>query len=128
MSKRHKAQIQIFESAGGYAPTMGILGTVMGLVHVLSNLEDAGSLGEKIAVAFLATMYGIGTANILWLPIAGKLKALDSAEIKEKLLIVEAVLSITSGDNPQVMVEKLKVFLDPSQASQYESAEGREAA
>ncbi|MDR3240433.1 MAG: flagellar motor protein [Clostridiales bacterium] len=128
ITKRHRAQIQIFEAAGGYAPTMGILGTVMGLVHVLSNLADASSLGEKIAVAFLATMYGIGTANIIWLPIAGKLKALDAAEVKEKLLIVEAVLSITSGDNPQVMVEKLKVFLDPSQVAQYERAEGSEAA
>ncbi|MDR1538720.1 MAG: flagellar motor protein [Clostridiales bacterium] len=128
MSKRHKAQIQIFESAGGYAPTMGILGTVMGLVHVLSNLEDAGSLGEKIAVAFLATMYGIGTANLLWLPIAGKLKALDAAELKEKLMVIEAVLSITSGDNPQIMVQKLKVFLDPQSLAELEAGEGSEKA
>ncbi|MDR1641548.1 MAG: flagellar motor protein [Clostridiales bacterium] len=128
MSKRHKSQIQIFESAGGYAPTMGILGTVMGLVHVLSNLEDAGSLGEKIAVAFLATMYGIGTANLLWLPIGGKLKALDSNELKEKLIVIEAVLSITSGDNPQIMMQKLKVFLDPKALAELEQRERSESA
>ncbi|MDR1914925.1 MAG: flagellar motor protein [Clostridiales bacterium] len=126
MSKRHKSQIQIFDSAGGYAPTMGILGTVMGLVHVLSNLDDAASLGEKIAVAFLATMYGIGTANLIYLPIAGKLKALDAQEVKEKMMILEAVLSITSGDNPQVMVQKLKVFLDPPTLRAFETSEGAE--
>ena len=124
ISKRHKSQAQIFESAGGYAPTMGILGTVMGLVHVLGNLANAGQLGGQIATAFLATMYGIGTANLLWLPIAGKLRALDSIEMKEKLMIMEAVLSITSGDNPQVMVQKLKVFLDPDELRKYEAAEG----
>jgi chemotaxis protein MotA len=128
ISKRHKSQIQIFESAGGYAPTMGILGTVMGLVHVLSNLDNAGELGHQIATAFLATMYGIGTANILWLPFGGKLKALDAAEMKEKMMIMEAVLSITSGDNPQVMVQKLKVFLDPKTLKQFEAAEGGESA
>jgi len=123
ITKRHKAQIQIFESAGGYAPTMGILGTVMGLVHVLSNLANAGELGGQIATAFLATMYGIGTANLIWLPVGGKLKALDSGEMKEKLMIMEAVLSITSGDNPQVMVQKLKVFLDPDELRKFEAAE-----
>jgi len=75
-SKRHKSQIQLFEAAGGYAPTMGILGTTMGLVHVLSNLSDAAALGHSIAAAFLATLYGIGSANLLFLPIAGKLKAI----------------------------------------------------
>ncbi|MDR2649695.1 MAG: flagellar motor protein [Clostridiales bacterium] len=128
ISKRHKSQIQIFESAGGYAPTMGILGTVMGLVHVLSNLENAGELGHQIATAFLATMYGIGTANLLWLPFGGKLKALDAAEMKEKLMIMEAVLSITSGDNPQVMIQKLKVFLDPDALNRFEATESSENA
>jgi len=124
ISKRHKSQAQIFESAGGYAPTMGILGTVMGLVHVLSNLANAGELGGQIATAFLATLYGIGTANLLWLPFGGKLKSLDAIEIKEKLMIMEAVLSITSGDNPQVMVQKLKVFLAPDELVKYEATEG----
>ena len=123
ISKRHKSQSFIFEAAGGYAPTMGILGTVMGLVHVLGNLEDASTLGQQIGTAFMATMYGIGTANLLWLPFAGKLKALDQAEIREKLLVMEAVLSITSGDNPQIMVQKLKVFLDPSALRLFEGGE-----
>jgi chemotaxis protein MotA len=128
ITERHHAQSKIFEAAGGYAPTMGILGTVMGLVHVLSNLDDPASLGEKIAVAFLATMYGIGTANILWLPIGGKLKAMNDIEVREKLMIMEAVLSITSGDNPQVMVQKLKVFLDAKTLKTFEAAEGGETA
>ena len=123
-SKRHKSQIQLFEAAGGYAPTMGILGTTMGLVHVLSNLSDAAALGHSIAAAFLATLYGIGSANLLFLPIAGKLKALDSIEMREKVMIMEAVLSITSGDNPQVMVQKLKVFMDPAELTKYEATEG----
>jgi len=125
ISKRHRSQMYIFEAAGGYAPTMGILGTVMGLVHVLANLEHAENLGQQIATAFMATMYGIGTANLLWLPFAGKLKSLDQAEIKEKLMIMEAVLSITSGDNPQVMVQKLKVFLDSEALKQFESGDFR---
>jgi chemotaxis protein MotA len=128
ISKRHREQSTIFESAGGYAPTMGILGTVMGLVHVLGNLEDTSSLGGKIATAFLATMYGIGTANLFWLPIGGKLKALDASETREKLMILEAVLSITSGDNPQIMVQKLKVFLDSETLAKFEAQEGSEAA
>jgi chemotaxis protein MotA len=69
-------------------------------------------------------MYGIGSANLLWLPIAGKLKALDAMEMKEKLMIMEAVLSITSGDNPQVMIQKLKVFLEPASLKKYEETEG----
>ena len=121
--KRHKANAYIFEAAGGYSPTMGILGTVMGLVHVLSNLEDPASLGGQIATAFLATLYGIGFANILFLPIGSKLKALDSAEVNEKLMIVEAVLSIASGDNPKIMVQKLKVFLDPASLAGFEAAD-----
>ncbi|MCL2461968.1 MAG: flagellar motor protein [Defluviitaleaceae bacterium] len=120
---RHKAHIHIFEAAGGYSPTMGILGTVMGLVHVLSNLSDTASLGGKIATAFLATMYGIGFANLIYLPIGAKLSALDKVELNEKLMIVEAVLSIASGDNPKIMVQKLKVFLDPASLAKYEAAE-----
>ena len=121
--KRHKANAYVFESAGGYSPTMGILGTVMGLVHVLSNLSDPSSLGGQIATAFLATMYGIGFANLIFLPIGSKLKALDSIEVNEKLMIVEAVLSIASGDNPKIMVQKLKVFLDPGSLAKFEAAE-----
>ncbi|MBU3158759.1 flagellar motor protein [Clostridium frigoris] len=116
---RHKDGAAMFEAAGGYAPTMGIIGTVMGLVMVLSNLSDPAVLGEKIASAFIATLYGVGSANLLWLPMACKLKDLNNAEIKEKELIIEAVLLMQEGANPNILAEKLKGFLDKKQIKKF---------
>ncbi|HEY8892165.1 MAG TPA: flagellar motor protein [Clostridium sp.] len=116
---RHKDGVAIFEAAGGFAPTMGIIGTVMGLVQVLSNLSDPSVLGEKIAVAFIATLYGVGSANLLWLPIASRLKDLNNEEIKEKELIIEAVLLMQEGANPNILAEKLKGFLDKKQIKRF---------
>lgn len=110
--ERHKSGASIFEAAGGFAPTMGIIGTVMGLVQVLANLEDPQSLGPKISTAFVATLYGVSSANLIFLPIANKLKALNKRENKEFELIIEAILSIQEGLNPSTMVEKLKSFLN----------------
>lgn len=112
--ERHKSGIAMFDAAGGFAPTMGIIGTVMGLVHVLGNLEDPKALGPKIAVAFIATLYGVGSANLLWLPIANKLKALNKIENFEKEMIMEAVISIQEGTNPNILEEKLMSFLGNS--------------
>ena len=100
---------------------MGIIGTVMGLVHVLGNLSDPGSLGPQIAVAFIATLYGVGSANLLWLPIAARLKALDDEEYNEKKLIIEAVLLIQIGVNPNTLAEKLKGFLSNNELTKYET-------
>jgi len=116
MERRHSIGSTIFETAGGYAPTMGIIGTVMGLIHVLSNLSDSGKLGAAIASAFLATFYGISTANVFWLPIASQLKAKTKREVDERTLCLEGILSIQSGDNPSTVRDKLGVFLPPSQA------------
>ncbi|MBZ9686236.1 flagellar motor protein [Clostridium estertheticum] len=116
---RHKEGAAIFDAAGGFAPTMGIIGTVMGLVQVLSNLSDPAVLGEKIAVAFIATLYGVGSANLLWLPMAGRLKDLNNEEIKEKQLIIEAVLLMQEGANPNILAEKLKGFLDKKQIKRF---------
>ncbi|MCI1944892.1 flagellar motor protein [Clostridium luticellarii] len=124
-SERHKNGSDVFESAGGYAPTMGIVGTVMGLVHVLGNLEDTSTLGPKIAVAFLATLYGIGSANLLWLPIANRLKQADEKEVKEKTLIIEGILYIQEGINPNTIAEKLKSFLNKEELLKYESIDGK---
>ncbi|CAB1254397.1 flagellar motor protein [Clostridium sp. MT-14] len=124
-SERHREGADIFESAGGYAPTMGIVGTVMGLVHVLGNLEDTSTLGPKIAVAFLATLYGIGSANLLWLPIGSRLKQADEREVKEKTLIIEGVLYIQEGINPNTIAEKLKSFLNKEELLRYEALEGK---
>lgn len=112
---RHEQAARIFESAGGFAPTMGIIGTVMGLVHVLSSLSDVNSLGPKIAVAFIATLYGVASANIFWLPIAQKLKLRNEEEILLFELQMEGILSIQNGENPKVLSQKLKEFLSPDQ-------------
>lgn len=122
-SERHKAGAAMFESAGGYAPTMGIIGTVMGLVHVLGGLASSSpdKLGESIATAFIATLYGVGSANILWLPIGSRLKNIDKEETVEKELIIEAILYIQEGVNPNTIAEKLKGFLNKSELAIYET-------
>jgi len=106
----------MLSSAGGYAPTMGIVGTITSLVIVLSNLSDAAAMGGRIAVAFIATLYGLGTANLFWLPIASKLKELNKEEIIVKEMIIEAVLLIQEGVNPNTLVNKLSSYLTESQA------------
>ncbi len=102
---------EIFMVAGGYAPTMGIIGTVMGLVHVLSNIAEPDKLGGAIAVAFLATLYGVASANVLWLPFGTKLRIKAEKEVYLKELILEGILSIQAGENPRVIREKLNTFL-----------------
>jgi len=103
----------MLESMGGYAPTMGILGTVMGLVHVLTKLSDPSALGESIAAAFVATLYGVGSANLIWLPLGNKLRAKSNAEIAAHRVSLDAVLSIQAGDNPRIVREKLEVHFAP---------------
>lgn len=127
IEERHKVGISIFESAGGYGPTLGIIGTVTSLVVVLGNLSsDTSSLGEAISSAFIATLYGISSANLLWLPIATKLKRYNAIEMNEKGLIIEAILCIQEGINPNTLDEKLKGFLDNKQLQEYESQSGKE--
>lgn len=103
----------IFMSAGGFAPTMGIIGTVMGLVHVLSNVSDPDKLGGAIAVAFLATLYGVASANVLWIPFATKIKGKSAKDVLLMELVLEGILSIQAGENPRVIREKLMTFLPP---------------
>lgn len=108
---RHKRQAGIFDTAGGFAPTMGIIGTVMGLVHVLGSLSDVTTLGPKIATAFIATLYGVGSANVLWHPIANKLKARNLTESLLYEIATEGILSIQAGESPKAMKHKLVSFL-----------------
>jgi chemotaxis protein MotA len=112
MYERHQEGIELFSSAGGYAPTMGIVGTITSLVIILSNLNDSSVLGAKIAVAFVATLYGLGTANLIWLPIASKLKELNKQEVIEKQLCTEALIMIYNGVSPDMMEGKLRSFLE----------------
>lgn len=107
--------IDIFMAAGGFAPTMGIIGTVMGLVQVLSNINEPDKIGGAIAVAFIATLYGILSANILWIPFGNKLKVKTAKEVVHMELILEGILSVQAGENPRVIREKLLTFLSPDE-------------
>jgi len=110
---RHKEGAAMFEAAGGFAPTMGIIGTVMGLVHVLGNLSDPGSLGPAIAVAFIATLYGVGSANLIWLPLGSRLKVMDKLEAHQASMVVEGVVLIATGISPRIVEERLQAYLEP---------------
>ena len=114
MMARHHEGAAPFEKAGGFAPTMGIIGTVMGLVHVLSNLAEPSTLGPAISSAFIATLLGVGSANVVYLPIANRLKALSKQEVELRTLTLEGILSVQAGENPRVVAEKLKSFVPPS--------------
>ena len=107
---------------------MGIIGTVMGLVNVLGHLENADRLGESIATAFIATFYGIFTANLLWLPLGTKLRRKSEAEALVRELMLEGLLSIQAGENPRIVREKLVGFLSPSRRDRSETANEQQAA
>lgn len=113
MQERHAAGAGMLNSMGGFAPTMGIIGTVMGLITVLKNLSDPGSLGKSIAAAFLATLWGILTANIIWIPLAGKLAHNSHEEVSYKHMLLEGILALQAGENPRILKEKLSGFLPP---------------
>ncbi len=101
----------LLEAMGGFAPTMGIIGTVMGLVNVLSKMNDPTHLGEAIAVAFIATFYGVGSANLIWLPLGTKLKKLaETGQLLDEM-ILEGLASIQSGENPRILQERLQPYL-----------------
>lgn len=103
---------KVFETAGGFAPTIGILGAVLGLIHVMENLSDPAKLGAGIAVAFVATIYGVGTANLILLPIARKLVNQLNRNLAIREMILEGVVGIQSGLNPHYLEEKLKVYAE----------------
>ena len=110
--EEHQRQAaKVWESAGGYAPTIGILGAVMGLIHVMENLSDPSKLGGGIAVAFVATIYGVGSANLLFLPIANKLKALIAHQVTMREMLIEGLGSIANGENPRIIETKLQGYI-----------------
>lgn len=110
-AEREEAPARVYESAGGYAPTVGILGAVLGLIHVMENLSDPTRLGAGIAVAFVATVYGVGTANLVLLPIAAKLRARASRRARRRDLVTEGVLAIQEGQNPRLIDQKMRGLL-----------------
>ena len=127
LEKRHKIGISVFEAAGGFGPTLGIIGTVMGLVKVLGNLSDPSALSESIAAAFIATLYGVSSANLLYLPLATKLKMKDKAEISAMEMVLDGILSIQAGENPSILKEKLKTHVGTMLPSEEKIEEGAAA-
>ena len=103
---------QLFEIAGGYAPTIGILGAVLGLIHVMRNLRDPDSLGPGIALAFVATVYGVFSANLIFLPFAHKLRLKLQEERRRKELILEGLCAVQEGLNPHHIEKRLQIFLE----------------
>ncbi|MBL8446042.1 MAG: flagellar motor protein [Zoogloeaceae bacterium] len=105
-----KHAARIWESAGGYAPTVGILGAVMGLIHVMENLSDPSKLGAGIAVAFVATIYGVGSANLVFLPMAKKLLAHIGRLVSMREMLVDGLVGIANGDNPRIIESRLQGY------------------
>ena len=130
-NSRHATGRNVFEKAGGFAPTMGIIGTVMGLVHVLENLDQPATLGPAISGAFIATLYGVASANVVFLPIGSRLKHISDSEVALRELTIEGVLAIQAGDNPRIVADKLMAFVPPEErqaAQPAESGSSRKAA
>lgn len=113
LSERHRLGAEIFTSMGNFAPAMGMMGTLIGLVKMLMQMDDPSSIGPAMAVALITTFYGVILANLIFLPIAGKLKTRSASEIMVKELIISGILSVQSGDNPRVLEQKLNSFLSP---------------
>ncbi len=102
---------KVYDGYGGYSPTIGIIGAVMGLIHVMSNLADPSKLGSGIAVAFVATIYGIGLANLVFLPVGNKLKAIVYGQTQFREMVIEGIISIAEGENPRNIETKLDGYL-----------------
>jgi chemotaxis protein MotA len=106
-----KQRAKFFSDAGAYAPTIGIIGTVMGLVHVLENLAAPEELGHLIAGAFVATLWGVTSANVMWMPISNRIKRLGELECSRMELAIEGVAAIQAGSNPRIIAQKLRSLL-----------------
>jgi chemotaxis protein MotA len=106
-----KLSARIWEAAGGYAPTIGILGAVMGLIHVMENLSDPSRLGAGIAVAFVATIYGVGFANLIFLPISKKLLAHIGSITAQREMLVDGLVGIANGDNPRIIESRMRGYI-----------------
>jgi chemotaxis protein MotA len=122
MQSRHKVGADIMVAVGGYAFTLGIIGAVAGLIAALGTVSDASKLTSAIAVAFTATFYGIGFANLIFLPIGGKLQMRSKEEAFIRELMLVGVLAISAGDNPRIVEEKMKAFMSPADREQLAGA------
>ena len=120
MAERHDKGISLFEAMGAYAPTMGILGAIMGLISALSHMDDPSSLGHAIAVAFIASLYGVAMANLIWLPMGSRLQKDHETEMLNRSIMLEGVIAVQAGDNPYIVQRKLEAFLPPKKREELE--------
>jgi len=125
LEEEYDLPIKFWTAAGGYSPTIGIIGAVLGLIHVMGNLTDPSKLGSGIAVAFVATIYGLVLANIICLPVAGKLKMQTKGLMVAKEIMLEGVISILEGENPRLIEDKLKSYLTYQEQQEYDGSERR---
>lgn len=123
--RKNEVGAKIFETAGGVSPTIGIIGTVMGLIHVLAGLSMSNpeALGPAIALAFIATLYGVAFANIFYLPIANKLRYRNRQLVTVREMMMEGIMSIQAGENPKLLEKKLEAFLTPEERKQLRGGE-----
>lgn len=125
MEERHGTGQAILNTMGVYAPAFGMIGTLIGLIAMLANLDDPSQIGAGMAVALITTLYGAVLANLILIPLAGKLKVRTARELLTKQLIIEGILSIQSGDNPRMVEQKLKLFIAPSDRDRVAVATGK---
>ena len=126
IEERHKANIGFWEALAAAGPAWGMIGTLIGLINMLGKLQDMATVGPNMAIALITTLYGSLLANWICTPVANKLKDNDGAELKQKEILVEGLLSIQAGENPRVIEEKLKSFLAPNRREELNAGEGGE--
>jgi chemotaxis protein MotA len=115
--RRKLSAAKVWSDAGGFAPTIGIIGAVLGLISVMANISDTALLGQGIAVAFVATIYGVGAANLVFIPVANKMKALIRFRSETEQMILEGAVAIVSGLNPYLIEQKMRAFTNEVKAS-----------
>ena len=128
LEERHQRSINMLKTMGGYAPTMGMIGTVVGLINMLGNLSDPAQLGLGMSVALLTTLYGVIFANLVFLPMAAKLVRLNDLELANRDLALDGILAIQSGISPRALVERLESYLLPTERVGHQVRNKREAA
>jgi chemotaxis protein MotA len=126
--ERHKMGAKFFQDMGGFSPTLGIIGTVVGLIHVLGNLNDPNSIGPAIGSAFTATLWGVMAANVFWLPIANKLKRATELELHGKRMIMDGLLAVQAGNSPRMIQARLQSYLSPKDRAAGKPGAAEEAA
>ena len=126
--RRHEQGAGVFMAMGGLSPTLGVTGTVMGLVHMMEKLNDPATMGPAIAGAFIATLYGVAAANVVFLPLGNKLKARSEGESFVHILLLEGLISLQAGENAITIEERLTTYLPPAQRGSQAGGEGKQAA